>query len=182
MIIKLWGKKKNQTCTYSRVKGHYVKGKEKKNLKLISGRQNHGTYFSWSKWLLFFLHRITSVTPPYSGSYPAQLFRAHNTSHPSLLSRWVLDIIEHNWNTQKKQKPQLIRHFDWILLKLIRRLSHFWSLRAFQGFWLFWSSSSSPIISKREQHFSAHPLIYSVSPRILFSLFWFFFFWFCNCK
>lgn len=72
--------------------------------------------FSWSKRLLFFLHRITSVTPRYGGSYPAQLLRACNTSHfLSAPSWWVLDIIEHNWNT-RKQKPLLIRHFDLILL------------------------------------------------------------------
>lgn len=48
MIVKNQ-RKKNKTCTQSRVKGHRVKGKEKKYIKEISGRQNHGTYFSWSK-------------------------------------------------------------------------------------------------------------------------------------
>lgn len=73
----------------------------------------------------------------------------------------------------EKQKPQLIRHFDSILfLKLIRRLSRFWSALTFQGSWLFWSSSSSPIISKKVTALFLHPLLSPPHPNTV--LFFFF--------
>lgn len=50
------------------------------------------------------LHRTTAVTPRYGGSYPAQLLSVCNTSQfLSAPSRWVLDITEHKWNTQKTE-------------------------------------------------------------------------------
>lgn len=79
IIIK---KTENTICSYSRVKGHQVKGKEKK--KSFQEDKTMAHVCSWSKRLLFFLHRITSVTPRYGGGYPARPFRACNTSHSSL--------------------------------------------------------------------------------------------------
>lgn len=93
--------------------------------KIISGRQNHGTYFSWSKRLLFFLHRITSVTPRYGGSYPAQLFRACNISHSSLRHLGGCWILLNTTGILRKQKPLLIRHFDLILSVSLLILANF---------------------------------------------------------
>lgn len=131
--------------------------------------------FSWSKRLLFFLHRITAVTPRYGGSYPAQRFRACNTSHSlSAPSWWVLDIIEHNWNTQKTEttvdKALWFDPFFFLFLKLSRGVclalilvDFFESYDCF-GLRLPFSNH----IQGNSTFFPPHPLGWSVSPFILF--------------
>lgn len=59
-------------------------GKRKREKKSFQEDKTMAHVCSWSKRLLFFLHRITSVTPRYGGGYPARPFRACNTSHSSL--------------------------------------------------------------------------------------------------
>lgn len=150
-------KRKNKNLHARQSKGPSSRGKTKISKK-SSGRQNHGTLFlaGQKNDCYSVLHRIKS----------ARLFRARNASHS--LSLGAVPVGAGYYWTQveysEKQKPQLIRHFffffflirsasfclfHFVCFKLVRRLVSLPTLRwaSSGGLPLFWSLSSSPILS-----------------------------------
>lgn len=133
--------------------------------------------FSWSKRLLFFLHRITRVTPRHGGSSLLDSERVTRAAPRRRLGGcWIL---LNTTGILRKQKPLLIRHFDLILLKLSGRLASFLAYFSKVTTVLVFASPPPPPnrIQVTALFLFTHSVFFCFPHFFLFS-----FSRFCNCK